>query len=152
MLPHFGDDLYRAVMVVPGVSGGDISGRFNVRGGLHDEVLVRLDGLELFEPLHLKDFQGVFTILDPNVIGSLEVTTGGYPVEFGDRMTAVLDMTTLKPRSRRTGEVGLHRNRRIGSIVWVRQLDEPRGICSSHPRARGRASPAPRMSSGKARA
>jgi hypothetical protein len=36
-LPHFGDDPYRAIAVLPGTSGGDISGRFNVRGGFHDE-------------------------------------------------------------------------------------------------------------------
>jgi hypothetical protein len=67
-LPHFGDDPYRAVAVLPGASGGDISGRFNVRGGFHDELLVRLDEMELYEPFHLKDFQGVFSVLDPEMI------------------------------------------------------------------------------------
>ena len=32
-LPHFADDLFRAVMVLPGTAAGDISGRFAVRGG-----------------------------------------------------------------------------------------------------------------------
>jgi hypothetical protein len=41
-LPHFGDDLYRAINVLPGTSGGDISARFSVRGGLYDETLVTL--------------------------------------------------------------------------------------------------------------
>ena len=31
-LPHFGDDLYRAINVLPGTSGGDFSARFAVRG------------------------------------------------------------------------------------------------------------------------
>lgn len=68
-LPHFGDDPYRAIAVLPGVSGGDIFARFNVRGGFHDELLVRIDDMELFEPFHLKDFQGVFSVLDPEMIG-----------------------------------------------------------------------------------
>jgi hypothetical protein len=38
-LPHFGDDLYRAIAVLPGTSGGDISARFSIRGGLDDETL-----------------------------------------------------------------------------------------------------------------
>ena len=33
-LPHFGDDLYRTISVLPGTSGGDFSSAFNVRGEL----------------------------------------------------------------------------------------------------------------------
>ena len=101
-LPHFGDDLYRAVTVLPGMSGGNFSAAFNVRGGFHNEVLARIDGVEIFEPFHLKDFQGVFSILDPQIIASVDVTPGGYPVEFGDRMTGVLEMRTDRPRQLRT--------------------------------------------------
>ncbi len=39
-LPYFGDDLFRAMAVLPGVIFNDFSARFNVRGELHDEVLV----------------------------------------------------------------------------------------------------------------
>ena len=77
-LPHFGDDLYRAITVLPGVSGGDFSARFSIRGGLYDETLVTLDDQELMEPFHLKDFQGVFSILDPEMIGGVELTPGGF--------------------------------------------------------------------------
>jgi hypothetical protein len=96
-LPHFGDDPYRAIAVLPGASGGDISGRFNVRGGFHDELLVRLDEMELFEPFHLKDFQGVFSVLDPEMIGGVELVPGGFTSEYGDRMTGVVDMTSRHP-------------------------------------------------------
>jgi outer membrane receptor protein involved in Fe transport len=102
-LPHLFDDLYRAVSALPGTSGNDISGRFNVRGGLHHEVLVQLDGLELYEPFHLKDFQGPFTIIDPESLGGVDLDTGGFPAEYGDRMTGVLDMSTVNPTSLRTG-------------------------------------------------
>lgn len=101
-LPHFGDDLYRAVSILPGTSANDISARFHVRGGLADETLVRLDGVELFEPFHLKDFQGVFSILDPEVIGGVDLYPGSFPAEYGDRMSGVLDMTTSVPSARRT--------------------------------------------------
>jgi len=105
-LPHFGDDLYRAVAVLPGVSGGDISARFSIRGGLYSEVLVSLDDQELFEPFHLKDFQGVFSIFDPAMIGGLELHPGGFTSEYGDRMTGVLDMTSRRPKETRH-EVGI---------------------------------------------
>lgn len=102
-LPHFGDDLYRAVAVLPGVSAGDFSARFAVRGGLYDETLVRLDGQELMEPFHLKDFQGIFSILDPEMIGGVELTPGAFTAEYGDRMTGVLDMVTRAPDTTRFG-------------------------------------------------
>ena len=82
---------------MPGVSSGDISARFNVRGGQHEELLVRLDGMELFEPFHLKDFLGVFSVLDPKMIGGVELVPGGFTAEYGDRMTGVMEMTSRKP-------------------------------------------------------
>ncbi len=104
-LPHFGDDLFRAISVLPGTSSEDFSAAFNVRGGFNSEVLTRIDGVEIFEPFHLKDFQGVFSILDPKITGSVDLTPGGYSAEFGDRMTGVLDMTTVRPSALKT-EVG----------------------------------------------
>ena len=101
-LPHFADDLYRAVMVLPGTNNSDISGRFGVRGGYHSQILVQLDGQELFEPFHLKDLQGLFSILDPEVVGGVDLIPSGFPAEYGDRMTSVLDMSTSTPTERRT--------------------------------------------------
>ena len=101
-LPHFGDDLYRAVAVLPGTSAKDFSAKFSVRGGMHDDVLVRLDGLELFEPFHLKDLDGVFNVVDPAIIGGLDLTPGSYAAEYGDRMGGVLEMWTRRPDQLRT--------------------------------------------------
>jgi hypothetical protein len=101
-LPHFGDDLFRAITVLPGISANDFSAAFNVRGGFNREILARIDGLEVYEPFHLKDFQGSFSILDPNITAAVDLTPGGYSVEFGDRMSGVLDMTTTDPTELRT--------------------------------------------------
>ncbi len=101
-LPHFGDDLFRAITVLPGTSANDFSAAFNVRGGFNREILARIDGLEVYEPFHLKDFQGSFSILDPNITAAVDLTPGGYSVEFGDRMSGVLDMSTTDPTELRT--------------------------------------------------
>ncbi|MCG8455974.1 MAG: Plug domain-containing protein, partial [Holophagales bacterium] len=53
-LPTFGDDLFRAINLVPGTSGNDVSSAFSVRGAPYEEVLVRLDGVELFAPDRLR--------------------------------------------------------------------------------------------------
>ena len=105
-LPHFGDDFYRALRLLPGASSNDIAAGFNVRGSLHKDVLVRIDGLEIFEPFHLKDFQGVFSVLDPQVVDQVELMPGAFTAEYGDRAAGVLEMTTRRPDSL-TGQLGV---------------------------------------------
>ena len=106
-LPRLGNDLLRGVRAIPGVTANDATAQFNVRGGLFRDTTIRIDGLEIFEPYHLKDFDGgIFSIIDPDVIGSLDLIPGGFPAEYGDKMAGVLDMTTTKPSTGITGNVG----------------------------------------------
>ena len=106
-LPRLGNDLLRGMIAVPGVTGNDTTAQFYVRGGLYRDTAIFLDGLELYEPYHLKDFQdGVFSIVDPDVIGSLDLIPGGFPAEYGDKMAGILDMRTSVPPSGFHGHVG----------------------------------------------
>ena len=56
--PLIDNDVFRAAHIFSGVTSNDFSARFNLRGGEKDEIVVRLDGMELFEPYHLQDFGG----------------------------------------------------------------------------------------------
>ncbi|MCY3932184.1 MAG: TonB-dependent receptor plug domain-containing protein [Acidobacteria bacterium] len=89
----------RAVAAIPGIASSEEWAKFNLRGGLFRDTAIRIDGLEIFEPYHLKDFGrgGVFSIIDPKVIGSLDLIPGGFPAEYGDKMAGVLDMTMARP-------------------------------------------------------
>ena len=97
LLPEIGDDGLRAVSRLPGTAGNDVSAKSNVRGGEVDETLVRFDGLRLYNPFHLKDFQSLFSAIDPSLIDELNIYTGGFPVTYGDRMSSVIDITPLAP-------------------------------------------------------
>ena len=107
-MPGHIDDIYRTIVRLPGVTGSDYSARFNVRGGGHDQVLATLDGMELYEPFHLKDLGGGgLSIVDAEVIGGIDLMTGGFPADYGDHLSAVMDDKPQCPAG--TARGGRHR-------------------------------------------
>lgn len=118
-IPQMVEDIYRAVARIPGINTSDFSARFAVRGGEHDQVLVLLDGLELYEPFHLKDVDGgALSILDVATIDGVDLITGGFPAQYGNRMSGVFNIETrhVTPDTRRA-EVGI-------SLTAIRALGE----------------------------
>lgn len=105
-VPHPGDDLYRAIAHVPGTTSNDLTARPNIRGGAEDEVSVIVDGAEIHDPFHLRDFFRAFSTIDAEAVGAVSILTGGFPPEYGGRMSGVIDVTTLTPSATRT-EVGV---------------------------------------------
>lgn len=101
-LPQIGDDLYRSIARLPGLAADDFTAQFWVRGAPQAELLSRLDGVELIEPFHLKDVDGALSIVDPQTISRLDLTTGGFTAEYGDRLAAVLILETKSAAAPRT--------------------------------------------------
>jgi hypothetical protein len=91
-------DALRAVARTPGAAGSDLSAGMNVRGGRDDELLVILDGLEIYEPFHVRDLGGgVLGLIDLDDVGEVDFFRGGFPARYGNRMSGVLDISSATP-------------------------------------------------------
>jgi len=64
------------VTLLPGTAANDVTAQFNVHGGRRDEVLILLDGQELYETYHLQEFDRAISVVEA---GSL---SGASPAEI----------------------------------------------------------------------
>lgn len=106
-VPILGDELVRLTSRLPGTANGGISTRAHVRGGEENEVLFLFDGLRLYEPYHMRDFQSVASIVNSSAVGGIDFFTGAYPAQYGDRMSGVMVMTMREPIEAREYEIAL---------------------------------------------
>lgn len=106
-MPDFGDDPLRVIQRLPGAAASGASAKTHLRGGEQDEIGIMLNGLKLFDPFHVRDYQSVFSTIDSRAIEGVEVYTGGFPVRYGNRMSGMVLMESLEPVQRRHTEVGL---------------------------------------------
>lgn len=85
-------DIFRSLASLPGVQmTGDISARYYVRGGASNQNMVLLNGVAVYNPFHAL---GLFSVIDPEVIKSVEFYKGGFPAEYGGRLSSILELVT----------------------------------------------------------
>jgi outer membrane receptor protein involved in Fe transport len=106
-LPDLGEDPLRSVHRLPGTAASGLSSKSHFRGGGHNETAIYLNGLQLLEPFHIRDYHSIFSSIDARAISGVEAYTGGFPVQFGDHMSGVLSLESQAPESPRHTELGL---------------------------------------------
>ncbi len=106
-LPDIGDDPMRAIQRLPGAAASGASAKTYLRGGDRGEVGIVLNGLRLFDPFHVRDYQSIFSAIDSRALEGIEVFTGGFPVRYGNRMSGMVLMESLEPLEDRHTEIGV---------------------------------------------
>lgn len=110
-------DLIKTLQLLPGtVRGVEGSSDLFVRGGAADQNLVLLDGAPIYNTSHLFGFLSVF---NPSILDNVEAINGGFPAEYGGRLSSVLNISTnadLAERTKASGDIGL-----IASRIYVEQ-------------------------------
>lgn len=106
-LPDVGSDPIRVSQRLPGVAASGASARAHFRGGELNEIGIILNGHRLFDPFHVRDYQNIFSTIDSRAIDDVEIFTGGFPAQFGDRMSGVVVLESIDPNAPRHTEIGL---------------------------------------------
>ncbi|MCM1032996.1 MAG: TonB-dependent receptor [Odoribacter sp.] len=96
-----GNGVENIISTMAGVtSGNEMSSQYNVRGGTYDENLVYINGIEVYRPqLVSSGQQEGLSIINPDMVGSVNFSTGGFPARYGDKMSSVLDIAYREPEA-----------------------------------------------------
>lgn len=99
-------DIFRTIQYLPGVlSSSQLSSGLYIRGGSPDQNLILLDDATVYNPSHVFGFYSTF---NPEAIKDIQLYKGGFPAEYGDRLSAVLDITQKEGNKREYhGKIGV---------------------------------------------
>ncbi|MFM2225638.1 MAG: hypothetical protein RJA07_1840 [Bacteroidota bacterium] len=101
-------DLMKIVQLLPGVqSGQEGTTGFFVRGGSADQNLIQLDEATVYNPNHLF---GLFSTFNINAIKNVQLIKGGFPANYGGRLSSILDVQMKEGNNKKfsgAGGIGL---------------------------------------------
>lgn len=103
-----GSSVEAMLTTMPGVnSSNEMSSQYSVRGGAFDENSVYINGTEVYRPqLYRSGQQEGLSIINPDMVGNIRFSSGGYPARYADKMSSALDISYREPE-RYEGAVNL---------------------------------------------
>lgn len=94
-------DVLRGVLTMPGVNTvGEATTGFNVRGGAADQNLILYGNSTIFNPTHAFGF---FSAFNADVVSGVDLFKGSIPVNYGGRLSSVLQ---VDPKFGRKDKIG----------------------------------------------
>ena len=80
-------------------NNNELTSQYNVRGGNFDENLVYINDFEVYRPFLVRSGQQEgLSIINPELVGGVAFSTGGFQSKYGDKMSSVLDITYKRPK------------------------------------------------------
>lgn len=103
-----GGSVESLITTMAGVSSSnEMSSQYSVHGGSFDENSVYINGIEVYRPLLVTSGeQEGLSVINPAMVDRIEFSTGGFPAEYSDKMSSVLDITYRQPEAFE-GSVGM---------------------------------------------
>jgi hypothetical protein len=100
-LPSAYGDFNKILVTLPGVSSNnELSSTYSVRGGNYDENLVYVNGIEIYRPFLISNAQQEgLSFVNPDLVGNIEFSSGGWQPKYGDKLSSVLNIDYRKPAS-----------------------------------------------------
>lgn len=97
--PNISGNIESVIKNLPGVSSNnELSSQYSVRGGSFDENLVYVNEVEVYRPFLIRSGQQEgLSFINPDLVGSLKFSAGGFDACYGDKMSSVLDITYKRP-------------------------------------------------------
>ena len=101
----FGEvDLLKTLQLKPGVqNGGEGTSGLFVRGGSSDQNLVLVDDAVVYNPAHLF---GLFSVFNPDAVQSVDLYKGGFPAQYGGRLSSIIDVRLREGSHEKVGVSG----------------------------------------------
>ena len=96
-----GGSVEAMLTTMPGVhSSNELSSQYSVRGGSYDENSVYINGTEIYRPQLVRSGQQEgLSIINPDMVGNVKFSSGGFPARYDDKMSSALDITYREPKS-----------------------------------------------------
>ena len=111
-MPNENGGIENLVKQMPGVaSNNELSSQYSVRGGNFDENLVYVNNIEVYKPILIQSGQQEgLSFVNPDMVGSIKFSAGGFNATYGDKMSSVLDITYKHPQKIKVQQV---------QVFWV---------------------------------
>jgi len=81
-------------------SNNEMSSTYNVRGGNFDENLIYVNDIEIYRPMLVRSGQQEgLSFINPDLVESIQFSSGGFEARYGDKLSSVLDIRYREPDS-----------------------------------------------------
>jgi hypothetical protein len=100
-IPNVGGGIEGILKTLAGVSSNnELSSQYSVRGGNYDENLVYINDIEVYRPQLVRSGQEEgLSIINTDMVQSLQFSAGGFEARYGDKLSSVLDIKYKEPDS-----------------------------------------------------